>query len=392
MCISIMTVIILISQPVPFQYWEEYLPNSFGSVSGSIGGSPVAFYDAVEYGAYNPAALTGNDKFAASINYSVISGEGYYFKNNPYSTSEQFLDFIGFSFPLPKRFYFGAFFSVPYNLRNTYTIESVPVFPEVEDTSYFYYTHINRFYSFTASLGFLINEDFSVGLSLSRLIKKEETKMEYPETTYRDDYDTKYNYGIETCLGVQYREDDFSLGFIIKKGYTEAHHRKYLTGYYTDTGVVYYDTTVSIEGGESTPLVLSGGISKCIAGNFTLNFSVDYLGWKRLTYEPDDSISYTPDNVKDMLSFHVGGEYQLNKNIAFRMGAYNLPYTTIPLGSYPYDDRWGVGDKDQLFLSWGITIIKEPISFNFSFATSKLLAKENSALKENQFSTSITFR
>jgi len=189
------------------------------------------------------------------------------------------------------------------------------------------------------------------------------------------------------CLGMQYREQSFSLGFIIKKGYTKAHHRKF--SIYTESGVS--DTTVSIEGGESTPLILSGGISKCIADKFTLNFSVDYLGWKRLTCELSDSISFTPHNVKDIVSLHVGGEYQLNKNIHLLMGAYNLPYTTIPSYS-ELVNGWRVGDKDQLFLSWGISIIKEPISFNFSFATSKLLAKENSALKENHFSTSITFR
>jgi long-subunit fatty acid transport protein len=385
----IITVIILISQ------WKDYLPNSFGSISGSLGGSPVAFYDGVEYGAYNPAALTGNDKFSASIDYHFVSGEGYFFEDSKYSTSEHFLDFVGFVLPLPKKFYFGVFFSIPYNLRNSYKYawETDFIFPGWEDSTYYEYNIVNRFYSFTPSLGFLINDHFSVGLSLSRLIKKEEeTRREYSGEYSMYDYDTKYNYGIETCLGVQYREDAFSLGFLIEKGYTKAHHRKYPASFFTDTGVIYYDTTVSIEGGEATPLVISGGISKCFVDKFTLNFSVDYLGWKRMTYEPNDSTSYTPDNVKDMLSVHVGGEYRLNKNIALRMGAYNLPYTIIPNYSYPFDDVWSVGDKDQLFLTFGISIIKEPISFNFSFATSELLAKENSALKENQFSTSITFR
>jgi long-subunit fatty acid transport protein len=378
----IITVIILISQ------WEDYLPNSFGALSPSLGGSPIAFYGSVEYGTYNPSALTGIDRFSASIDYHFVSGEGYFLKSYKYSTSENFLDFFGLALPLTKKFYFGFFFSVPYNLRRTYPWEVVYTLPPQDDTTYYRFSSTNRFYSFSPSIGFRINEKFSVGLSLSGLIKVEKMIIEYSREDENDDFNNKYNYGIEPCLGMQYREESFSLGFIIKKGYTKAHHRNFRI--YTDGETK--DTTESVEGGESTPLILSGGISKCFADKFTLNFSVDYLGWKRMTYEPNDSTSYIPDNVKDMLSVHVGGEYRLNKNIALRMGAYNLPYTIIPYLYSDLDNVWGIGDKDQLFLTFGISIIKEPISFNFSFATSELLAKENSALKENQFSTSITFR
>lgn len=383
MCTSIITVIILISQP-----WEDYLPNSFSSLSSSLGGSPVAFYDAAEYGAYNPAALTGIEKLSASVDYHFVSGEGYFWEDYKYSTSESFLDFFGLALPLNKKFYFGFFFSVPYNLRNTYPWEPEYTLPPQEDTTYFRVSYVNRFYSFSPSVGFKINEQLSVGLSLSGLIKAEKALLEYSGGVEEDYHSNKYNYGIEPCFGIQYREPAFSLGFTIKKGYTSAHHRNVLIYTYYGSS----DTTESVEGGESTPLVLSGGINKCITDNFTLNFSVDYIGWKRLTCESEEGVRFTPENVNDVVSLHVGGEYRVNKNIALRMGAYNLPYTTIPYLGSGFDDLWGVGDKDQLFLSWGISLIKEPISFNFSFATSKLLARENSALNENQIYTSITFR
>jgi len=186
MYISIITIIILTSQ------WVHYLPNSFGSISSSLGGTPVAFYDCVEYGAYNPAALTGNDKISASINYKTVSGEGYYWENYQYSTSEHFMDFVGFAFPFNNKFYFGAFFSIPYNLHHTYPWEIEYVYPEQEDTNYYRYSSINRFYSITPSVGFQINEHFSIGLSVSRLIKKEKAFIEFTRED-RDSYNIKYN-------------------------------------------------------------------------------------------------------------------------------------------------------------------------------------------------------
>lgn len=362
-----------------FSFWEPYLPNNFSAYSSSLGGSPVAFYNQVEYCVYNPASITGINRFSASLDYEIINGEGYYISymndSSQYITDEHFIDFAGVTYPLTEKLYFGVFFSVPYKFNREREMEYY-------DSSY---KDINRrkIYVFSPIIGLKINENFSVGLCLSGMIKTVKSITDWGDSS-DEWYNNKYYYGIELGVGIQYRKGTFSSGFVIKRGFLKGHHRNLYEVYPDGT---YISERYDLKEEETTPLLLISGIRKQIGEDIAINFSAEYMDWKGINCSLD-TISYSPSYTTDLINLHLGGEYLLNEKISLRAGAYNNVYPLLQ--DYYPGESTEAGKKDQLFLSFGLSLKIKPICFNFSIASSRLIGGSKSH-KEDHILVSVSY-
>jgi hypothetical protein len=363
-----------------------YYQNDMGGYSLGMGGVPLGLSNRIECGLYNPAAFAGTDKLNIFTGYKLTRGEMSYVAapSDTLRVNYNFPDYLGTVFPFGKDLFFSISISVPYRS----IIKDVEIFTVVDPSEPSGYRAIpvediqsERFYFLNTVLGKVINSRFSVGVNMAVFWKR--SRWAIPTTgdtvAVLDDIATitMDKYGIEPCLGVQYKASDLlSFGFLIKKGFGEAYKQAY-------NNVPFYgDTVMPIESGESLPLMIGFGTGINLKEKVYLNLSAEYICWT-LAYDRGwlDSDSY-----RNVVRLHLGGEYRLNEFVSVSAGFYTdpSPVKFVP----PYD----AGSQDQIFLTGGVGFDFGRVALNLSAASSALIKMDPALKEETHLNLSLNYR
>ena len=359
--------------------YTAYSQNDFGGSSLGVGGAPVGLNNSVECGLYNPAGFIGVEKLNVFAGFNVTKGEAQYpHISEPMDIANLnyiFPDYLGIVFPFRKDFFFGFSLSMPYRLSRT-----SPLFFTAVDTSpQGYqeipgdYTESEKFYFLNPSVGKVINDRFSVGLNMGMFWKNSRSVDDFDDSTGYEDISLSMDkYGVEPCLGLQYKASDIlSLGFIIKKGFGKA---------YRET---FYGVASSIESDESLPLVVGFGTGINLKDRVYINLSAEYLQWT-LAYSEGYVES---DEYRNVVRVHLGGQYRINDLLSLSAGFYNEPYQ-MKLSPLAYHSD----SYDQIFLSGGVGLDFGRVALNLGAASSALIKKDPSFREENHLNVSLVYR
>ncbi|MEJ2568267.1 MAG: hypothetical protein P8Z50_05270 [candidate division WOR-3 bacterium] len=355
-----------------------YQPNDVGGYSLGMGGSPIGLYNSVECGLYNPAAFTGTEKLNVFAGYKLIKGEmpSVSWSEDTFSLDYAFPDYLGIALPFGKDFFFGLSLSVPYMAAQQYSLAGTIVDPSVPEGFRELSVEISnkiRFYSLNPSIGKKINDKFSVGLNMAAFWMRSSSSVEAADSGYSGSSYTLDKYGIEPCLGLQYKANDiFSFGFLIKKGLGKAYREN-------NDGLVS-----TVESDEGLPLVISLGSGIKLQDKIYINVSGEYMRWT-LAYSGEE---WGSNDFRNIIRLHLGGQYRFNDYLAFSAGFYTDPHPIKFIAFSPFDE----GSYDQLFVTGGIELDFGKIALNLSAASSALIKNDPSLREENRFNLSLSYR
>jgi long-subunit fatty acid transport protein len=353
-----------------------YQQNDVGGYSLGVGGAPIGLNNNVECGLYNPAAFASNEKMKIFTGCKLRKGEmvSVAWPEDTFLMDYNFPDYLGVSFPFGKDFFCGLSLSVPYMYASQGLFEGTVVdssVPEGYREVLFDIEDAIRFYTLNPAIGKTINDKFSVGLNIALFWMRLSSSFESGDYEYGSSSYTLDKYGIEPCLGLQYKANDiFSFGFLIKKGFGEAYKEN-------------YDGSVSsIESGESLPLVVGLGTGTNLKDRVYINLSAEYLQWT-LAYSEGYMES---DDYRNIIRLHLGGLYRFNDVLSISAGFYTEP---APINSI---STFGPDSWDQMFLSGGIGLDFGRIALNLGAASSALIKKDPSFREENHLNISLVYR
>jgi len=357
--------------------YNAYYQNDFGGSSLGVGGAPIGLNNSVECGLYNPAAFASAEKLNVFAGYKLTKGE-LSFVLAPEDTASMdyaFPDYLGVSLPLGEDYFLGLSLSVPYKSASEQVSEIIIPDSSVPEG----YREISaewrngiRFYSLNPTIGKTINDKFSVGLNMAIFWVRSSSFFETVGYEYSSS-NTMDKYGIEPCLGLQYKASDiFSFGFLIKKGFGEAYKEN------------YNGTVSSIESDESLPLVLGLGTGINLKNKIYLNVSGEYMHWTS-AYSVGE---WDSDRYRNIIRLHLGGQYRFNDLLSLSTGFYTEPSPITFVTPPPFDE----GSYDQMFLTGGVGLDFGRVALNFSAASSALIKKDPSLREENHFNLSVNYR
>ncbi len=357
-----------------------YQPNDVGGYSLGVGGAPIGLNSSVECGLYNPAAFAIVEKLNIFGSYKLTKG-GMSSVPMPvynYRLDYAFPDYLGVALPIGDDFFLGLSLSVPYLSASKNDMVSLaavdPFFLRFIPGEY---VQSERFYFLNTTIGKAINDKFSVGLNMGAFWKCSRESFEPDDPESNPEYVglsiTTDKYGIEPCLGLQYKASDIlSFGVLVKKGFGEAY--RYLP--------LFSDTSYSIERDEGLPLVLGFGTGINLKDKICLNVSAEYMHWTLAYSEGERSA----DDYRNIIRLHFGGQYRFNELLSFSAGFYTTP-SPIKLGIV-----FDPGSYDQIFLTGGVGLDFGRVSLNLSAASSALIKMDPALREENHFNLSVVYR
>ena len=355
-----------------------YQPSELGGYSLGVGGAPIGLDNCVECGLYNPAAFTDAESLNVFAGYKLKKGT-LSFAGAPQDTASMdyaFPDYLGFALPFAKDFFVSISLSVPYVSAQQDSLLATVVDPSVPEGYRFIPAEISdviRFYSLNPAIGKKINDKFSVGFNMAVFWMRSSSSIEVADSGYSGSNYTLDKYGIEPCLGLQYKPNDvFSFGTLIKKGFGKA-YKENVDG-----------EVSSIESDEGLPLVLGLGCGINLHDKIYLNISGEYMHWT-LAYSGE---LWNSDDFRNIIRIHLGGQYKPNDLLSFSAGFYTDPYPIKFIAFAPFDEE----SYDQMFLTGGIGLDFGRIALNLSAASSALIKKDPSLREENHFNLSLSYR
>ncbi len=354
--------------------FNDYYQNDVGGYSLGVGGAPIGLNNSVECGLYNPAAFASTEKLKFFTGYKLTRGEtvSVAFPDDTSRTDYAFPDYLGVALPFGKDFFLGLSLSVPYR-----SARKIPILFTIVDTSEQgyqevpgEYTQSERFYFLNPTVGKAINDRFSVGLNMGVFWKHSSSVDDFDDTAVFEDVSFSMDkYGVEPCLGLQYKANDIlSFGFLIKKGFGEA--------YKENNG----GTVSSVESDESLPLVLGFGTGIKLKDKVYLNLSGEYMHWTLA-----EGV-WESDNYRNIIRFHFGAQYKVNDFLSLSTGFYTEP---SPMKIGPAFDP---GSWDQMFLTGGLGLDFGRVALNLSAASSALIKKDPALREENHLNVSLCYR
>ncbi len=357
--------------------YSPYYQNDMGGSSLGMGGVPIGLNNSVECGLYNPAAFSSTEKLNVFAGCKLTKGEMSYvvYPEDSLRLDYAFPDYLGVALPFGGDCFLSVSLSVPYKFvrRDSITITVV-------DTSGFKtfpgeYIQSERFYFLNTTIGKAINDKFSVGVNMGLFWAR---SRDYG-VVYGPEYDENFihidKYGIEPCLGLQYKASDIlSVGFLVKKGLGKA--------YRVDLdGAVY-----SSASDERLPLVLGLGAGVNLKDKIYLNVSGEYM-WEYIRWTlayPD--LNWEAVDYRSIIRLHLGGQYRFNDLLSLSAGFYTEP-SPVKIAS-GYDQ----GSWDQMFVTGGVGLDFGPVALNLSAASSALIKKDPSFREENHLNVSLVYR
>lgn len=355
-----------------------YYQNDMGGSSLGVGGAPIGFNNTVECGLSNPAAFKGMEKLIFFAGYKLTRGEfSHVVWGDTSRLDYAFPDYLGIALPFGGNFFLGVSLSVPYRSVEKEVFEGT-VFDEDDPRGFrevsVEQVDLERFYFLNATIGKEIGERISIGLNMGIFLNRYRTSQESNDPEYSNNwFATIDKYGIEPCLGLQYMASDMlSFGFLVKKGFAEAHK----------LSLSFFDTTYAIESDEGLPLVMGLGTGIKLKDKLSLNASAEYVHWT-LAYCEDHLYS---DDYRDVIRLHLGGQYKFNDFLSLSAGFYTEP-SPINITS-GYDP----GSYDQIFLTGGVGLDFGRVAVNFSAASSALIKTDPALREENHFNLSLVYR
>jgi hypothetical protein len=360
--------------------YSPYFQNDIGAYSLGMGGAPVGLSSSVECGLYNPAAFASTEKIKFFTGSKLTRGEisSVFFQDDSARADYVFLDYIGFALPFGKTLFFSLSLSVPYRSIIKYPMTLTVIDPSVPEG----YREISgeivwseRLYFLNPTMTKKINDRVSVGVNPGVFWKRSSMSDVYSDTAIGSVTNTVDKFGIEPCLGLQYKASDLlSFGFFIKKGFGEA---------YKENNSV---TVSSIESDESLPLVLGLGTGINLKDKIYLNVAVEYIHWT-LAYS-DRDWGPDPDDDRNIIRLHLGGQYRLNDLLSLSAGFYTEPSPIKGIASSTID----ASGYDQMFLTGGLGLDFGRVALNLSVASSALIKKDPALREENHFNLSVSYR
>jgi opacity protein-like surface antigen len=361
--------------------YSNYYQNDVGGSSLGMGGTPIGLSNSIECGLYNPAAFASVGKLNVFTGYKLTRGEkrdsimieDLLFEDT-LKLDYAFPDYLGIALPFGNDFFFSISLSVPYRSAIKDSMMFAIVDPS-EPSGFREFSgediRSERFYSLNTTVGHLFKDRLSVGVNLNVFWKHSNRSLVSGDTAFNDVTNTIDKFGIEPCLGLQYKASDFlSLGFLVKKGFGEAYKEN------VDGAVS------SIESDEGLPLVLGLGAGINLKDKIYINLSGEYIRWT-LAYDEDYLNS---DDYRNVVRLHLGAQYKFNDLLSMSAGFYTYPYP-MKLSSLYEPDSY-----DQMFLTGGIGLDFGRIVLNISAASSALIKSEPSLREENHFNFSLSYR
>jgi long-subunit fatty acid transport protein len=355
-----------------------YQPNDAGGYSLGVGGSPIGLNNSVECGLYNPAAFGGSEKLNVFTGYKLTKGEmsSSGWPEDTFSLDYAFPDYLGVALPFGKDFFLGISLSVPYMAAQQYSLDVTVVDSSAPEGFRELSAEISneiRFHSLNPSIGKNINDRFSVGLNMALFWMRSSSSDEATDPDYSGSSYTLDKYGIEPCLGLQYKANEIlSFGFLIKKGFGKAYKEN------------FNGSVSSVESDEGLPLVLAFGSGINLHDKIYLNISGEYMRWT-LAYSGED---WDSDDFRNTIRLHLGGQYWFNDCLSFSAGFYTEPYPTKRVTFSSFDE----GSYDQMFITGGLGLDFEKVTLAFSIASSALVKMDPALREETNFILSISYR
>lgn len=355
-----------------------YQQNDMGGYSLGVGGAPIGLNNSVECGLYNPAAFGRTEKLNVFTGCKSTKGEmsSVVIPEDPSRLDYSFPDYLGVVLPFGKSYFFGLSLSVPYKAAEKDSITFTRIDTSGLITVSGEYAQSERFYFLNSTVGKAINDRLLVGLNMGVFWKRSSWSIESDDAEFVDASTIMDKYGIEPCLGLQYKASNLlSLGFLVKKGFGEA-YRYSSTFRYSS---IFYDTSYSIESDEGLPLVLGLGVGISLKDRVYLNVSAEYMYW---------TLAYSDGywDYRNIIRLHLGGQYKFNDLLSFSAGFYTEP-SPVKIGSAYDPSSW-----DQMFVTGGLGLDFGRVALNFSAASSALIKKEPSFREENHFNLSVSYR
>ena len=347
-----------------------YQQNDVGGYSLGVGGAPIGMNNSVECGLYNPAAFSGVEKMNVFSGCKVTKGE-----MSPIPMPDDisrldyaFPDYLGVALPVGGGYFLSITLSVPYKFANRDSMSFTAIDTSGVITVSGEYVESEKFYFLNPAVGKVINDKISVGLNMGLFWQRSSAYIVADGTEYDGYFSHIDKYGIEPCLGLQYRASDiFSFGFLIKKGFGEAYKRN-------SNG-----TVSSIEADEGLPLIVGLGSEISLQDKIYLNASAEYMHW---------TLAYSDGywDYRNIIRLHLGGQYKLNDLLSLSTGFYTEP-SPVKIGPEFDPDSW-----DQIFLTGGVGLDFGRVALNFSAASSALIKIDPSLREENHFNLSLSYR
>lgn len=353
-----------------------YQQNDIGGYSLGVGGAPIGLNNSVECGFYNPAAFASTDQLKIFTGWKLTKGKMSMVgsPDDTFRLDYSFPDYLGIALPFGRDFFFGVSLSVPYRSSRKDTM-TFAIVDETEPSGFRLlqgdYVVLERFYFLNTAVGKRINNRLSVGVNMGIFWNRLSDSYVAASDVYIDAY-TIVKYGIEPCLGLQYKASDiFSFGFLIKKGFGEAFRE-----------TIYGTEATSVESDESLPLVLGFGTGINLKDKIYLNVSGEYMLWT-LAYSGEYGGS---DTYRNIIRLHFGAQYRFNDLFSLSAGFYTEP-SPINIPSF-YDP----GSYNQMFLTGGVGLDFGRVALNLSAASGNLITKDPALRKENHFNLSLSYR
>jgi len=357
--------------------YSPYYQNDMGGSSLGMGGAPIGLNNSVECVLYNPAAFACTEKLNVFTGYKLTRGEekysvmiGDHLFEDTFRLDYAFPDYLGVALPFGKDYFFSLSLSVPYR-----SVFKIPIIFTVIDESVpegfgaipGEYIKSERLYSLNAVMGKAVNDKFSFGVNMGVFWKRSSLSSESDDPElgeFVDDATTMDKYGIEPCLGMQYKASNLlSFGLLLKKGFGS-------------------DEMFSIENDEGLPLVLGFGTGINLKDKIYINVSGEYIRWTMAYSE-----SYLDsDDYRNVVRLHLGAHYQLNDLLSLSTGFYTEP-SPIKIGP-----AFDPGSWDQMFVTGGVGLDFGRVALNFSAASSALIKKDPALREENHFNLSVSYK